>query len=225
MSSVVTSTRDDSIEELERYRIELDGVLLPDARLGLRGRGRRPGDAHAGVARVRRLRGPRRRAHVALQDRVERLLRPPEGQPAARAADGHGRPRHRRGPARAAARRADLDHARARRPRAVGARSGGARRGARVDPAGVRRGAAAPAAEAARGADPARGAALGGERGGGAARHVGGVREQRAAARAGDAGGEGPLPRRCLGRGARHRRPQAPAPLRRGVRAVRHRPR
>ena len=58
---------------------------------------------------------------------------------------------------------------------------------ARERPAGVRRRAPAPAAQAARGADPARGPALAGRRGRGAARDHRRVGEQRAAAGAGDA--------------------------------------
>src|SRR5919198_688412 len=56
------------------------------------------------------------------------------------------------------------------------------------DPARVRRGAAAPAAAAARRPDPLRGAALEGRRGGRAPRDQRRVGEQRAAAGAGDAG-------------------------------------
>ena len=72
-------------------------------------------------------------------------------------------------------------------------------RGARDDPARVHRGAPAPAAEAARGADPLRGAALAGVRGRRAARDDRRVGEQRAAARARDAGRRPstPRPTRC----------------------------
>ena len=74
-----------------------------------------------------------------------------------------------------------------RRPRAspAPARSRRGSGDARVGPARVRRRAAAPPAAPARGADPARGAEVEGERGRGAARHHGGVGEQRAAARRG----------------------------------------
>ena len=61
------------------------------------------------------------------------------------------------------------------------------RRRARDDPARVRRRAPAPAAAAARRADPVRGAALAGDRGRRAARHERRLGEQRAAARARDA--------------------------------------
>src|SRR6476646_9339933 len=53
-------------------------VLLPDARLAVRGRGRRTGDAAPRLARPRPLRGTRRSAFLALPDRDERLLRPPD---------------------------------------------------------------------------------------------------------------------------------------------------
>ena len=107
------------------------------------------------------------------------------------AADGHvGRP------VRAGAELAghaaagdDLGRAGARRQRAARRRRPGRAAGrAGVDPAGVRRRAAAPAAAPAGGAHPARGAALEGRRGRRAARHHGRLGEQRAAARPGHAG-------------------------------------
>ena len=51
-------------------------LLLPDARLGVRGRGRRPGDDGAGVARLRPVRGPLVAALVALPHRHQRVPRP-----------------------------------------------------------------------------------------------------------------------------------------------------
>ena len=102
------------------------------------------------------------------------------GQEAPRAAHGHG-PGVVRGPRPAgsavggALGRADPR----RRGRARGRRPGRGRGRARVDPAGVRRRAPAPAAQAARGADPARGPALAGRRGRRAARHERRVGEQR----------------------------------------------
>ena len=70
-----------------------DGLLLPDARLELRGRGRGPGHDGARVAEHRPLRGPRRPAVVAVPDRDQRLPRHAQRPPAPRAADG---PRARR---------------------------------------------------------------------------------------------------------------------------------
>ena len=93
--------------------------------------------------------------------------------------------------------------------------------GTRVDPARVRRRAAAPAGAAARGADPVRGAALEGLRGRGAARDERRLGQQRAAARARDARGrQGQRlgSRAAAGRG----RPRAARALRRGLRALRH---
>ena len=80
--------------------------------------------------------------------------------------------------------------------------------------------AAAPPGPPAGRADPARGAALAGDRGGRAARHHGGVGQQRPPAGPGDAGRARPE-RRC----DRSHRPGAggaPGPLRRRLRALRH---
>src|SRR5262249_58190388 len=44
------------------------GALLPDARVTARRRGRPAGDAARGLAGPRRIRGSRRRAHLALSD-------------------------------------------------------------------------------------------------------------------------------------------------------------
>ena len=85
--------------------------------------------------------------------------------------------------------RDDVDPADPRRPRRARGRPGRGGGRARDDPAGVRRGAAAPAAAPARGADPVRGAALEGRRGRRAARHERRVGQQRAAARPRDARG------------------------------------
>src|SRR6266404_9555258 len=52
----------------------VDRPLLPDARLAVRGRGRRAGHAAARVALARALRGALLAALVALPDRHERLL-------------------------------------------------------------------------------------------------------------------------------------------------------
>ncbi len=173
---------------LEQHRLELTAYCyrMLGSTLGRRGRG--AGDAGAGLARLRPLRGPVRAPLVALPDRDQRLLRLPERQAAPRPADGPGPREHGRRAARAAAARGDLARAGARRSRhCIGHRSGGARRRARVDPPRVRRRAAAPPGSSARGADPARGAALAGHRGGGAARHDGRIGEQRPPARPGHA--------------------------------------
>ena len=76
--------------------------------------------------------------------------------------------------------------------------------------AGLRGGAAAPAAAPAGGADPARGAALAGQRGGRTARHQRGLGEQRAAAGAGRPGGRRRR-RRATPIDPHGRRPAAPA--------------
>ena len=75
------------------------GVLLPDARLGVRGRRRGAGHARARVAQLRLVRGPRRAAIVAVPDREQRLLRHVEGTSAPRDADRpHGARSGRRQP-------------------------------------------------------------------------------------------------------------------------------
>ena len=107
----------------------------------------------------------------------ERRARPMDLGPA-REPD-RGEPEH--------AARGHLDRADPRRARRRRRRPGRGGRCARDDPARVRRGAAAPAAAPARGADPVRGASLEGERGRRAARHERRVGQQRAPARAGDA--------------------------------------
>ena len=116
----------------------------------------------------------------------------------------------------------DLDRADPDQPRHRRDRSGGARGPAGHDPPGVRGRAPAPAGAPARGADPVRGPALEGQRGGRAARHERGVGQQRAPARAGDA--RGARHRADRRRGADGQRPAGAAgALRRGVRALRHR--
>ena len=97
---------------------------------------------------------------------------------------------------------------------AVGRRSGRRRRRPRVDPAGVRRRAPAPAAEAARRADPARGPPLEGRGGRRAPRHERRVGEQRPPARPGDA-----RDRRTSSRPIR-RRPSSTTSTRRSSRAM-----
>ena len=57
-----------------------DRLLLPDARLGLRGRGRRAGDDGARVARRRPPAGARGAEVVAVPDREQRLLRHAPGR-------------------------------------------------------------------------------------------------------------------------------------------------
>ena len=65
-----------------------DRVLLPDARLVVRRRGRGAGDDGARLARARRLRGPVGAALVAVPDRHQRLPRPALRPAAPGAADG-----------------------------------------------------------------------------------------------------------------------------------------
>src|SRR5207248_9517291 len=65
-----------------------DRLLLPDARLPVRGRGRRPGNPRPRVAEPRQLRGPRLAALVALPDRDQRLPRHAGRPRATRPADG-----------------------------------------------------------------------------------------------------------------------------------------
>ena len=160
-------------------------LLLPDARLGLRGRGRRPGDDGPGVAGHRLLRGPLGLAVVAVPDRHQRLPRHAAGPPAPGPAHGArallaGRRRPHLGPmlpenawVRADPRRPGPAHRR---------RPGRAGRGPGDHPPGLRRRPPAPARPPAGRADPPRGAALAGDRGGRAARHQRGVGQQRPAA-------------------------------------------
>src|SRR5438445_1355492 len=131
-----------------------DRLLLPDARLAVRGRGRRTGDAAPRLAKPRPLRGTRRSALLALPDRDERLLRPPERPRAPRAADGP-RARARTGGVeleRTAG--GDLDRTGSRQRRRARRRPGGCCGFTRDDPAGLRGRAATPAAAPTRGADP-----------------------------------------------------------------------
>ena len=96
-----------------------DRLLLPHARLGLRGRGRRAGDDGAGLARHRPLRGPLVAAVVAVPHRHQRL--PRHARRARSAGPGRWTSARRRPPTRAARRRLP-EHAwvaaDARRPRA-----------------------------------------------------------------------------------------------------------
>ena len=163
-------------------------LLLPDARLGVRGRGRRAGHDGPRLARPRPLRGSLGAAVVALPDRHQRLPRHAHGrQRRARPMDlGPARGRSSAASGRAA--RGDVDRADPRRARASPRRRPGrGRRWPGDDPARVRRRAPAPAAPPARRADPVRGAPLEGERGRGAAGHERRLGEQRASAGAGDA--------------------------------------
>ena len=172
-----------------------DGLLLPHARVAVRGRGRRAGDADPRVAELRPVRGPGGAALVALSHRDERVLRPPERAGAPCTADGPragagaraGQPEH--------AARGDVDPADTRQPDRARGRSGGRRGGARDDPPRVRRRPPAPAAAPACGADPVRGAALAGVRGRRAARDQRRFRQQRAAESARDDRGERSLER------------------------------
>ncbi len=165
-------------------------LLLPDARIHLRDRRRGAGHDGARLAGAGPIRRPVVAADLALPDRHQRLPRHAERPQPARAADGP-RPVVATGAGltRSAAPGGGLDPA-DRRRRGAGRRGrpggGGGRPG--NHPAGLRRGAAAPATAAARGADPARGAALERDRGRRAAGLHRGVGEQRAAAGQGDPG-------------------------------------
>ena len=101
-------------------------------------------------------------------------------------------------------------------------RSGGRRRRARDDPARLRRRPAAPSAAPAGRADPVRGAPLAGDGGCRAPRHERRVGQQRAAAGQGDARGRQRERVRSVS-AAECGGQRAPRPLRRGVRAIRHR--
>ena len=169
-------------------------LLLPDARLAVRGRGRRAGDVHQGVARFRAVRGPSSAAILALPHRDQRFPGHAEREGAARPADG-SRPcaRARRvQPQHAAG--GDLDRADpGRRPRLLtGSRPRRRSRLARDDPPRVRRRVAAPPAETAGSAHPVRGSALEGSRGRRASRHERRFGQQRAPARPRDSRGEQP---------------------------------
>ena len=105
-------------------------VLLPDARLGVRGRGRRAGDDGPGVAQPRPVRGPLVAAVVALPDRDERLPRHAGRPQPPRPAHGDRGRGHRRGAAGRRAARVGLAAADAGRPGArPGDRSGRAHGG------------------------------------------------------------------------------------------------
>ena len=123
-------------------------------------------------------------AVVALSHREQRLLRHVEGPPAARAADGPHGGRPRRRPGRPAHRRRSRGSVRSPTAASCSAATipAEAAGDARVGAARVRRRAAAPPGAPARGADPARGVEVEGDRGRGAARHDGRVGQQRAAA-------------------------------------------
>ena len=132
------------------------------------------------------VRGPQLAALLALHDRDQHLPEPDRATAQARAADRLQRPSTGDVRPRAAAARVGLGRALPRRrARARGRlrRARGALRAARERRAGLRRGAPEPARQPARGADPARGAGLLGQRGGGVARHHGRVGQQRPPAR------------------------------------------
>ena len=179
---------------LERPRaasLGADRLLLPDARLAVRGRGRRAGDAHPRLARL-----------STASRAARRCARGSTGSPrtsastcstAASAARGRWTSARRRRPwSRQPEHRCPRSTWIEPIPDEPGQRRERPRRGrgrARDDPPGVRRRAAAPAAAPARRADPVRGAALEGHRGRGAARHERRLGQQRAAAGPRDARG------------------------------------
>ncbi|CAA9254147.1 MAG: RNA polymerase sigma factor, partial [uncultured Acidimicrobiales bacterium] len=198
------------------------GPLLPDARLRLRGRGRRAGDDGAGLAVGRPLRGALRPALVALPHRHERLPRHAPGAPAPGTPHGPRPGRDVGDPHRGGRPRARLGPAGGRRPcRARRRGPGRAGGGARLGPPRLRGRPPAPAATPAGRAAPQGGPAVAGVRGGRAPRHHRRLRQQRPPAGSGHHGGHR---RRChpLGPGGR-RAAGAAGPLRRGVRALRRR--
>ena len=200
-----------------------DRLLLPDARLGVRGRGRRPGDDAAGLAQ-------RRRASRAARACARGSTASPPTSASTCSARSSGGP----GPWR---------WARPRRPtsrylgpmlpeatwvtpipdarrRARGRRPGRGRPVPRVDPPRLRHRAPAPPGPPAGRADPLRGAALAGRRGGRAPRHERGRRQQRPAAGPGHAARPAG---RADARTPSTRRRRAAGALRRRLRALRHR--
>ena len=186
--SPLATTNPPQAHELEQHRGELTGVLLPHARLAVRGRGRRAGDAAPRLARAstasraarrcaRGSTGSRRTSASTCSTGRERRARPMDLGPAREPIVENLN---------------TLPEVTWIEPIPDGSssrqrRSGRGRRRARDDPARVRRRAPAPAAAPARGADPLRGAALAGDRGRGAARDERRLGQQRAAARPRDA--------------------------------------
>ncbi len=156
---------------LEQHRAGADRLLLPDARLPVRGRGRRPGDVHPRVARLSTASRAERRC--ARGSTASRRTSASTCSTAASAARGRWTSGRRASPSLANLH--TLPEATWIQPIPDGlvaarGRSGRGGRRARDDPAGVRRRAAAPAAPPACGADPVRGAALEGVGGRRAAR-------------------------------------------------------
>ena len=173
----------------------------------------------------RPVRGPVVAALLAVPHRHQRLPRHAQRPPAPGPADGP-RPAV-DGRRRRSARRCPRTRGSSRSPTTACCPTGGdpaeRRRGPRVDPARVRRRAAAPAAAPAGGADPARGAALAGHRGRRAARHHRRVGQQRAAAGPGHARRASTSRPTPAGTDVDADAAGAAGPLRRRVRALRHR--
>ena len=197
-------------------------LLLPDARLPVGGRRRGAGHPAQGVAVLRPVRGAVLAAVLALPHRAQRLHGHAPQPAAARPPDGDGTvDEGGRGGARRVAGGDAVRATRARRPGPGPRRRPGRRgHGSRVDPPRVRRCPAAPAGQAAVRPHPLRRAALAGGRRRRAARDLGRLGEQRAAA--------GPRHPRAAARRAARPAPGpgargAARPLRRGLRALRHR--
>ena len=163
--------------------------LLPDARLAVRGRGRRAGDAAARLAQPRPVRGPLAPCAAGCTASPPTSAWTCSAAGAPHAADGHRRPRATRRAARRHPARGHVDRAGARPPgrRRTTAIPPSVAESPRVGQARVRRRAPAPAAAPARGAHPLRGPQVEGQRGRRAARDQRRVGQQRAPARAGDA--------------------------------------
>ena len=202
-----------------------DRLLLPDAGLGVRRRGRRAGDPHPGLAGLRPLRGAFRGAHLALSHRQQRVLRRPARPAAPGPADGDDRVR--RGPPTGsigvAAARERVRRTGPRQHRVdASQRPGRGRRRTGVDPSRLRRRPPAPAAAAARRADPARRLEVAGQRGRRVARHDGRRRQQRAPAGPRHDGRQAAR-RAADGRAERRGAARTARQVRRRLRALRHR--
>ena len=216
MAAVESADRHADVRGAGVLPARADRLLLPDARLAVRGRGRRAGDDAARLARRR----PASRAAPPLRSWLYRIATNvclDMLERARSAAPGRWTSARRASPcSRTCTCAAEVTWV---EPIPDPGRR---RRRARDDPARLRRRAPAPAAAPARRADPLRGAALAGERGRRAARHERRVGEQRAPARPGDARRSG-VSATDAGAEPDDGRARAARALRRRLRALRHR--